>query len=95
MARFYGTLQGRSGGVKTAVDPQQVTLNGWDAGVMVTTAGAGTRRDPVDAFEVYMTFGSNAHGSPVKIGTVYHTADGPQFVAEEDAVTGDAYTEHG
>lgn len=95
MARFFGTMQGRRGRAHTATDPDFVQLSGWDAGVRVQVAEAGTRQTgPADAFEVYMTYGSHAAGNPVKIGTVYQTSDGPVFVAVGDDMTlGDAYTE--
>jgi hypothetical protein len=85
-SRFYGTLQGGRGAAKTATDPQHVTINGWDSGVMVVPTYLGTRKDNIDAFEVYATSGSHATANPVKIGTVYQGENGPVFVPE-DAVT--------
>jgi hypothetical protein len=84
MARFYGTVSGRRGDLKTATDPEYVDLNGWDAGVTVRAAVVGDKKDNRDAFEVFMNYGSNAHGNPVKIGTVYQTPAGPQFEPAED-----------
>lgn len=95
MSRFYGTMSGRRGGIKTATDPEYVNLNGWDAGVSVRARVDGDKKNNRDAFEIYLNYGSNAHGTPVLIGTVYQTPVGPQFEPAEDIMTADAYTDQG
>lgn len=92
MSRFCGTVQGERGGAKTSASPQYVSLNGWDSGVRVRPTYMGDRKHNVDAFEVYMTFGSNGAGNDVKIGTVVCTPQGPVWVPDGEEMSADAYT---
>jgi hypothetical protein len=90
MARFYAKIVNRQGRDSGAVMPQSVALNGWNSGVELRPAGMGTKKDPVDAFEVYLTGGNNDALRKIRIGVVVTTADGPVFIAEADRVSEDA-----
>jgi len=62
---------------------QPVTVAGERAGVQVVPKTSGER----DAFDVYLTHGSQAGGPPVLIGTVRHTHEGPQWSDAHETVT--------
>jgi len=91
MSRFYGSMDNSRGHEVTAMSPSYAHLRGWGAGVMVRAFEAGDKKHPVDGFQVYMTCGSGGSGAQVLLGTVFHTADGPQFVPAGDEMTEDAY----
>jgi hypothetical protein len=74
MARFRATIRGQRGEASrlgSKGSGLHVTANGWNAGVKVL-AHAGGEVD--DAFDVYLTSGSNGHGSQEYLGRVLWNA---------------------
>lgn len=75
--RFYVSYENRRGktygaGMKAGAEAH---TRGWDAGVRVTVADQNGR----DEFKIYMTGGSHDATSPVYLGSVVSTPDGPVF----------------
>lgn len=77
MPRFKGKMQGRSGPPKVKEEPRLVSVSGAASGVAVTTDES---EGPHDVLVIWMTSGEKADKSPVRVGTVCATPDGPAFV---------------
>jgi hypothetical protein len=91
MSRFYGTMTNSRGREVTAMSPDYAHLCSWNAGVKVMPAEAGDKKNPVDSFTIWATYGSSGNGPTRLIGTLYDTAAGPVFVAAGEELTEDAY----